>query len=555
MATDSKITINSSAVSTESPVSIESNEKVKQDSTPPVPELSERQKYMATASLCLAIFIAGLDNTILATSLPTISNHFNDFTKSSWIITANLVTTTCFQPLYGKISDIFGHREAFILAIAIFIISSIISGLAQSITMLICSRALSGIGGAGITVMVQIIISQIISLRERGKYSGFIGVSWGLSSVVGPLLGGYFTDKVSWRWCFFINVPIGVITGTAVLILIKLPHPQGTWKSKVKRIDFVGITLLLIGLILILLALNFGGVKFAWNSAPTICLLVFGVVIIAAFAYHQYRYPPEPIIPVRMLSIRNFWAVISAQFCLGFTFYCLIFFLPLFDSVIYDGSASQSGLFLLPFVVSLVVLSVITGILMTITGKYRMFFRMGSFLVALGTGLMISIHVGTKKFHFIIFMILAGFGNGMTNQSLLVCVQASVPKKAIGIATSTAVFIRTFSGAIGVAIISAVQRTVFSNKVQLIANEYPQSKQSILSVVDDSSVIQNQSLISSAIRSKILLGYSVSFRVVFIILAAMASLCFVFTLFTQHNHLSRPSKPTTTTLTKTSEEV
>ncbi|PVV02260.1 hypothetical protein BB560_003290 [Smittium megazygosporum] len=473
-------------------------------------QLSSKQKYLATASLATAVFMGSMDRTILATTLPTIANSFNDITKSSWVITANLVTSTCFLPLYGKLSDIFGKKQMLLMAITIVLIGSIISSTVKSLNMLIFSRALTGLGSAGVIVTVQIVISEIVTIRERGKYSGFISLSFGLSSVVGPLIGGYFTDKVSWRWCFLINLPIGAFAATIMLIL----------------------------------GLNFGGVTYSWNSAIVICLIIFGLVVIGIFVVHQSKFSKQPIIPIPMFRIRNFWAVTSAQFCLGFSFFGLVYYLPLYDTVIHHGTASESGLFLLPLMLSFVCTSISTGFLMTITGRCRIFYIFGAILVTVGTGLMVTLKSDQKKFFGILFMVVCGIGNGLSNQSLIVCIQSSVPRSLISTATSTVMFMRSVSGFIGVAVILAVQRTIVISKLSLLAKEYPDIKDVIMSGVNDTTIIYSSNLIDDSIKAKIIQSFSAAFRCGFIILAAVSLVAVIFTLLTVHTSLDEePQDP------------
>ncbi|PVU94665.1 hypothetical protein BB561_002367, partial [Smittium simulii] len=459
-----------------------------------IPILSRQRIYMAVASLCIAIFLASLDGTIIVTALPTMANIFNAADSIHWLITANLLANTCFQPLFGKFSDIFGRKETLIGAIIIFEIGSLISGFAKSISLLIFSRALTGVGAAGLQVMVLVVISEMVPLRERGRYSGLVGVAFGLASVIGPLLGGFLTDKVSYRWCFFINIPIGILAGIFIALLVKTRKSEGSAKDKIKRIDFVGSFLLVSGLVMLLIGLNFGGNEHKWISATVLCTMIIGALTLVAYVYYDLKVAKEPILPLKMFKHRNFWSITTAQFFMGFGLYGIIYAAPSYDSIVHNSTASHSGIFLLPFILGMVILSFAAGLFITYTGRYRPMFISGTFIMAVGCGLLISINENTKGVATASFLAICGIGCGLCMQSFIICVQATVPRNLIASATSTIAFTRILSGTIGTTLSTIVQKSIVKSKITQLIAKFPTNAKVILASLKKTSLIHTSSV-------------------------------------------------------------
>ncbi|KAK9761068.1 hypothetical protein K7432_014318 [Basidiobolus ranarum] len=311
-------------------------------------KLALSQLILVFVSLTLAVVLAVLDRTIVATALPKIASDFSAFDQITWVATAYMLTATACQPLYGKFSDIFGCKPTFLAAIIIFEIGSALSGASQSMTMLIVARAIGGIGGGGIQGMIFIIISKIIPIRERGKYQGIISAVVAFSSVLGPLLGGVFTDDTTWRWAFYVNLPIGVITIVVVYFFLHLPIEQSSLLEKIKRIDFIGTLLLLGFIITLLLPTQWGGSTYAWNSPEIISLYCVSGALLISFIVVEYRFAVEPIIPCHLFGIRTLVFNFMVRIFYGMFFFGLVYYIPLYYQIVRGESAISSGLEMLP---------------------------------------------------------------------------------------------------------------------------------------------------------------------------------------------------------------
>ncbi|KAI8614121.1 major facilitator superfamily domain-containing protein [Chytriomyces sp. MP71] len=407
--------------------------------------LSRGQFVAVYVGLLLSIMLAALDQTIVSTALKSIVTDLGKQELVPWIGSAYLLTAAPLGTLYGKFADIFGRKATFIFAITMFEVGSALCGAATSMEFLIAARAVAGIGGGGIFALVLIIISDIVSMQDRGKYQGAIGAVFGLSSVIAPLLGGFFSDKVSWRWCFFINLPLGAVTLFTVVAFLNFPPPAGTIKEKLHRIDGLGALLLFTAIISMVTPLQLGGSVWAWNSPQVIALFAISPVLFAAFAYVELKVAAEPIIPASIFVNATVPAVLFSAFCLGATMLSGSYYLALFFQVVLGESSTQAGLENLPMVFGLVVLSITSGIWISRNGTYRHFFFAAPVIMSIGTGLLSTLNASSSLGLRMLFLFIFGTGVGSLIQVRIITVQAAVPRELIATAN-------TLGGAVGVAI-------------------------------------------------------------------------------------------------------
>jgi len=342
-------------------------QRVAMQTAPGGAQLSHRQILIVFAGLMSGMLLASLDQTVVSTALPTIVGELGGLDHFSWVITAYLLTSTASVPLYGKFSDFYGRKLLFQVAIGVFIAGSLFSGIAQNMPQLIVSRGVQGLGAGGIFAMAMAIVGDILPPRERGRYQGYIGSVFAVSSVAGPLIGGFFTDQLTWRWVFYINLPIGIGALALTTIVLKLPvHRQK------HSIDYIGAALMVAGVTSLLLVASWGGIEYGWLSTTIIGLGIAGVVLLALFALQEAR-APEPLLPLRLFRERVFAAGSAIMFIVGLGMFGAIAFLPLYLQVVQGVSATASGLRLTPLMLGLIISSTVSGRIISATGKYRYF--------------------------------------------------------------------------------------------------------------------------------------------------------------------------------------
>ena len=345
-----------------------------------VAALTHRQILVVFSGLMIGMFLAALDQTIVGTALPTIVNSLHGLNHISWVVTAYLLTSTISTPLYGKLSDQFGRKGLFQIAIVVFLIGSALSGLSQNMAQLIAFRGVQGLGAGGLMALAFTIIADVVSPRERGRYQGYFGATFALSSIAGPLLGGVFTDNLSWRWIFYINIPIGIVALVVTSAVLKLP-----FRRQAHRIDFVGAGLMLVGVTAALLVTVWGGTQYPWGSSVIIALAVVALVLITAFVLWE-RKAAEPILPPNLYHIGIFRVSTSVSFLLAMIMFGAIIYLPLYLQLVDGVSAMVSGLLMIPMMMGVLGASVLSGQLVSRTGRYKVFPVVGSALVTWACG-------------------------------------------------------------------------------------------------------------------------------------------------------------------------
>ena len=414
-----------------------------------------RRVLVILFALMLGMFLAALDQSIVSTALPTIAGDLHNLNELSWVVTAYLITSTISLPLWGKLGDLYGRKIFFQISILVFLAGSILSGLSHNMVELISFRAIQGIGAGGLMVGSQAIIGDVIPPRQRGRYMGYFGVVFGLSSVLGPLAGGWFTQHVSWRWIFYINIPIGICALIVIALVLHVPVKRVT-----HTIDWWGMSFLSAGVVCLILLLTWGGTQYAWGSSTIIGLGVASAVLLAVFSIVELRVT-EPIISLKLFNNRTFSAASAVGFVIGFTMFGSIVYLPLYLQVVHGVSPTKSGLELLPMVAGMLITFVLSGQLVTRTGRYKIFPIVGSAVVTVGMFSLARLGPDTSYGYAALGMFIVGLGMGLVMQVLMVAVQNAVPHSQLGSATATATFFRSIGGAFGVAVLG----DVFNNRL------------------------------------------------------------------------------------------
>lgn len=422
-------------------------------------QFTHRQVLLIFSGLMLGMLLAALDQTIVTTALPTITGELGGLNHLSWVVTSYLLAATVSTPLYGKLGDLYGRKRLFQISIVVFLIGSVLCGVSQTMVQLIAFRAIQGLGGGGLMVLAQAIIAEVVSPRERGRYQGYFGAVFGASSVGGPLLGGFLTDEVSWRWVFYINIPLGILALAVTAFVLPASVRHGN-----PKVDYVGAGVLSIAVTCLVLFTTWGGTEYEWGSTTIVSLGVAALVLLVVLIGIERRVE-QPIVPIHLFRTRTFNVASAVSFLIGVAMFGAISFLPLFLQVVNGASATNSGLLLVPLMLGMLTASMGSGQIITRTGRYKVFPITGCGIAAIALYLLSTMGTDTSQTTVTVYMVMLGVGIGLSMQTLVLAVQNVVRITELGVATSSVSFFRSMGGALGVALFGAVFNNLLANRL------------------------------------------------------------------------------------------
>ena len=492
---------------------------------------------MTMTALCMATFLAALDMTIITTALPTIASYFESNPLDYlWIGSSYLLGAATLTPIWGKLSDIFGRKPMLLITSVVFFAGSLLCALSPSIAALLVGRAIQGIGGGGLTVMTQICIGHLFSPRSRAMFYGILSMIWAFACAVGPVLGGVFTQRVSWRWCFYINLPCDGLAFVLIMLFIKIESPKTSFLTGLLECDWLGSLAIIGGTTMLLLGLNFGNTTFPWQSPTTICLIIFGLVLFVSFSVIEAYIPRYPIMPLRLFRLLSNVACILTCLLQSLVFISATYFLPLYFQDVLLVSPLLSGIYLLPFVVSLALSAAASGVIIRKVGIYRPLIWLGMAMLALGFGLFVDFPSSASWPRIIIYQIVAGIGTGPNFQAPLVALQNQVSPKDMATATGAFLFIRNLATAMSVVFGGAI----FDNQLARLVSANRSLPDSVRQVTRSSLTSINSKFVAGLPESQkrhLLQAYTVALRDIWIFHTCCAAIGLGIALLIKHKEL------------------
>ncbi|KAJ1734588.1 hypothetical protein LPJ72_002273 [Coemansia sp. Benny D160-2] len=452
--------------------------------------ISKTRLYVILVGLSLLYFVSALETTILATVYIDISNEYKNLSNGIWIITSYLLSNTAVQPLYGKLSDILGRFWGIATATAIFCIGSILCAVSQSLGMLIASRAIQGVGGGGLMTMVSIVLSDVTTERDRGKYTGILASTWGIASAVGPVMGGAIVENASWRIIFWINLPVSIPPLIMLFLSLNVvPKPAGTAREKFRRMDILGSLVFQAFIIPLIIAFAWGGQGFKWVSGRVLGTICASVVVGVLFVIVEWKVAVEPIMSLRLFRIRNVTASAIGSLCLGACVYSPMMFIPQWELSVKRASEISSGLHLLPLVLGMVISATFAGIYIARIGRYLELIWACGVLMAVGNSLLLLLDENSSNAQRLGFLVITGLGLGLGVQTMIIAAQCAVKGLDMAATTTLVIFTRTLGGILGLSVLSSVFNNRLRTEAAALVEKYPQYALIIRDSLDDQSIL------------------------------------------------------------------
>ncbi|KAF2183578.1 MFS general substrate transporter [Zopfia rhizophila CBS 207.26] len=494
------------------------------------------------APLCLSVTLSALDLTIVTPAVPAIVASFESVAGYVWVGSAFILASTAITPVWGSVADIWGRKPIILIALAVFLGGSLLCALAPQMDALIAGRAIQGLGSSGMGTMVNVIICDTFSLRDRGLYLAITSVVWAVASAAGPVIGGVFTTRLDWRWCFWVSLPVGAVVFFVLLLFLKLPSPNTPVLAGLKAIDWTGSSLIVGAALMILLGLDFGNVKFPWSSTTVICLIVFGLAVIGVFVVNEWKFAMNPVIPLRLFSNRSSVAAYAVWACNFYVLIGLSYYLPMYSQSVLGANALISGLHLIPLIVSCSLAAACIGAFIQKTGIYLPVTYLAHVLLTLGTGLLISLEPRDSLAKLVIFEIITGVGVGMNIEPPLLAAQATMTVLDTAAIQATMTFIRSLAATIAV----VVGGVIFQNRMNAasggLADPLGEEIASNFNGDHASAIVKLIRSLPADQQQVVRQAYFGALRAVWIMFVVAAGLSLVSNLFIRAHHLSGKSK-------------
>ncbi|EEA23397.1 hypothetical protein TMatcc_002261 [Talaromyces marneffei ATCC 18224] len=491
-----------------------------------------RRAQLVFATLATLSLMVALDGTSISVALPIISNALHGTAiEAFWSGTSYLLTSTVLQPLFASLSNIFGRRPIMVISIVLFFVGCLVSGLANNFTTMLVGRSIQGVGGGGILALTEIIVTDIVPLRLRGQYLGILNGMWTIGSVAGPVLGGGFSESVSWRWIFYINFPFAGVGLVMTVLFLRLNFIPTSLLAKLRRIDYIGATIFMASTTSFMIPLSWGGVQYSWSSWRTLVPLILGFVGLLAFAYYEYRYAEHPIIPLEIFTSKTATVSFIGTVIQGLVLWCALYFCPLYFQAVKGYSPTMSGVAIFPDSFTVAPSAMVAGLIITKIGKYRWAVWVGWVLTTLGFGLLCVLQVGTSIPGWIFLEFSVGFGLGVIFPAVTFAIQASAKHETLAMAVAMTSFFRSFGQAIGVAIGGVVfQNRMYANLLQYTelapyAREYSQDAAGLVQVIN--------AMDDGPTKHDLRTAFTDSLRIIWVVCCVFSAVGFVFSLWTK----------------------